>query len=63
MPVKIPYFQCIARGGKKKIDVLSHVYFYLPPHQEMYFSSGKKNPWSDVGVSDGLKDTDEDCSV
>lgn len=59
MPVKIPYFQCFARGGKKK-SMFYHMYT-SPPRN--VFLIGKKNPWSDVGVSDGLKDTDEDCSV
>lgn len=59
MPVKIPHFQCIVRGKKKKIYAL---YFHFLPHpQEMYFSS-EKNPWNDVGVGDE-RDTDEDYSV
>lgn len=50
------------RGEKKKS--MFYTCILLPPTSPRnVFLIGKKNPWSDVGVSDGLKDTDEDCSV
>lgn len=62
MRAKIPYFQGIARGEKKK-SMFYHIYIstsHLTPEKSI--SHREKNPWNDVGVGDE-RDIDEDCSV